>query len=171
MNILAIDVGGTHVKVLLSGETTPRKFESGRTLTAKKMVERVKEIADGWNYDAVSIGYPGPVLRNRPVLEPHNLGKGWVGFDYARAFGKPVMLINDAAMQALGSYKKGKMLFLSLGTGLRTALVVGGIVEPMELATCLIRRQPSKTTSGFAAWKNAVKRNGVVMLPTSCSVL
>jgi polyphosphate glucokinase len=145
MNILAIDVGGTHVKVLLSGETTPRKFESGPTLTAKKMVERVNEIADGWNYDAVSTGYPGPVLRNRPVLEPHNLGKGWVGFDYARAFGKPVKLINDAAMQALGSYKRGKMLFL--------------------------RRQPSKTTSGFAAWKNAVKRNGVVMLPTSCSVL
>jgi polyphosphate glucokinase len=145
MNILAIDVGGTHVKVLLSGETTPRKFESGPTLTAKKMVERVKEIADGWNYDAVSIDYPGPVLRNRPVLEPHNLGKGWVGLDYARAFGKPVKLINDVAMQALGTYKRGKMLFL--------------------------RRQPSKTTSGFAAWKNAVKRNGVVMLPTSCSLL
>jgi polyphosphate glucokinase len=133
MKILAIDVGGTHVKVLLSGETTPRKFESGPTLTAKKMVEGVKQITNGWNYDAVSIGYPGPVLRNRPVLEPHNLGKGWVGFDYARAFGKPVKLINDAAMQALGSYKKGKMLFLGLGTGLGTALVVDGIVEPMEL--------------------------------------
>jgi polyphosphate glucokinase len=133
MKILVIDVGGSHVKVLLSGETTPRKFESGPTLTAKKMVEGVKKITNGWNYDVVSIGYPGPVLRNRPVLEPHNLGTGWVGFDYARAFGKPVKLINDAAMQALGSYKKGKMLFLGLGTGLGTALVVDGILEPMEL--------------------------------------
>jgi polyphosphate glucokinase len=133
MKILAIDVGGTHVKVLLSGEATSRKFESGPTLTAKKMVAGVKEIAKDWNYDSVSIGYPGPVLRNRPIAEPHNLGKGWVGFDYVRAFGKPVRLINDAAMQALGSYKKGKMLFLGLGTGLGTCMVVDGIVEPMEL--------------------------------------
>jgi polyphosphate glucokinase len=133
MKILAIDVGGTHVKVLLSGEATPRKFESGPTLTPKKMVKGVKEIAKEWNYDRVSIGYPGPVLRNRPIAEPHNLGKGWVGFDYVRAFGKPVKLINDAAMQALGSYKKGKMLFLGLGTGLGTCMVVDGIAEPMEL--------------------------------------
>jgi polyphosphate glucokinase len=133
MKILTIDVGGTHVKVLLSGEATPRKFESGATLTAKKMVAGVKEIAKDWNYDVVSIGYPGPVLRNRPIAEPHNLGKGWVGFDYVRAFAKPVKLINDAAMQALGSYKRGKMLFLGLGTGLGTCMVVDGIVEPMEL--------------------------------------
>jgi len=133
MKILIIDVGGTHVKVLLSGEATPRKFESGPTLTAKKMVAGVKETAKDWNYDVVSIGYPGPVLRNRPIAEPRNLGKGWVGFDYVRAFGKPVKLINDAAMQALGSYKKGKMLFLGLGTGLGTCMVVDGIVEPMEL--------------------------------------
>jgi polyphosphate glucokinase len=133
MKILAIDVGGTHVKVLLSGEAIPRKFESGPTLTAKKLVAGVKEIAKDWNYDVVSIGYPGPVLRNRPIAEPHNLGKGWVGFDYVRAFGKPVKLINDAAMQALGSHKRGKMLFLGLGTGLGTCMVVDGIVEPMEL--------------------------------------
>lgn len=133
MKILAIDVGGTHVKVLLSGEEIPRKFESGPSLTAKKMVVGVKAITKDWKYDVVSLGYPGPVLQNRPVLEPHNLGGGWVGFDYRRAFGKPVKIINDAAMQALGSYKKGKMLFLGLGTGLGTCMVVDGIVEPMEL--------------------------------------
>lgn len=133
MKILAIDVGGTHVKALVSGEETPRKFESGPTLTAKKMVDGVKEITKDWNYDVISIGYPAPVIRNRPVLEPFNMAKGWVKFDYQKAFGKPVKIINDAAMQALGSYKKGKMLFLGLGTGLGTALVVDGIVEPMEL--------------------------------------
>ena len=163
MKILAIDVGGTHVKVLLSGEATSRKFESGPTLTAKKMVAGVKEIAKDWNYDSVSIGYPGPVLRNRPIAEPHNLGKGWVGFDYVRAFGKPVRLINDAAMQALGSYKKGKMLFLGLGTGLGTCMVVDGIVEPMELGHLPIRRQLTRTMLGYAVWKNAEKRNGAVM--------
>jgi len=133
MKILAIDIGGTHVKVLLSGEATPRKFESGPKLTAKQMVAGVKEITKDWKYEAVSIGFPGPVLRGKPVVEPHNLGKGWVGFDYERAFGCPVKMMNDAAMQALGSYKKGKMLFLGLGTGLGTSLVVDGIVEPMEL--------------------------------------
>jgi len=133
MKILAIDVGGTHVKVLLSGEEIPRKFESGPSLTAKKMVLGVKAITKDWNYDVVSLGYPGPVLRSRPVLEPHNLAGGWVGFDYQRAFGKPVKILNDAAMQALGSYKKGKMLFLGLGTGLGTCMVIDGIVEPMEL--------------------------------------
>jgi len=131
MKILTIDIGGTHVKVLLSGEEIPRKFESGPSLTAKKMVVGVKAITKDWNYDVVSLGYSGPVLRSRPV--PHNLGGGWVGFDYQRAFGKPVKIINDAAMQALGSYKKGKMLFLGLGTGLGTCMVVDGIVEPMEL--------------------------------------
>jgi len=133
MKILAIDIGGTHVKVLLSGEEIPRKFESGPSLTAKKMVVGVKVITRDWNYDVVSLGYPGPVLQSRPVLEPHNLAGGWVGFDYQRAFGKPVKILNDAAMQALGSYKKGKMLFLGLGTGLGTCMVVDGMVEPMEL--------------------------------------
>ena len=133
MKILAIDIGGTHVKVLLSGEEIPRKFESGPSLTAKKMVVGVKVITRDWNYDVVSLGYPGPVLQSRPVSEPHNQAGGWVGFDYQRAFGKPVKILNDAAMQALGSYKKGKMLFLGLGTGLGTCMVTDGIVEPMEL--------------------------------------
>jgi polyphosphate glucokinase len=133
MNVLAIDVGGTHVKVLLSGEDMPRKFESGPDLTPAEMVTGVKEITRDWKYEAVSIGYPGPVLRNQPLVEPHNLGRGWVGFHFDRAFGCPVKMINDAAMQALGSYKKGRMLFLGLGTGLGTALVVDGHVEPMEL--------------------------------------
>jgi len=134
MKVLVIDVGGTNVKVLVSGEDTPRKFESGPDLTPDEMVERVKETTKDWKYDAVSIGYPGPVLRNRPIMEPHNLGKGWVGFKFERAFGCPVKVLNDAAMQALGSYRKGRMLFLGLGTGLGTAFVVDGIVEPMELA-------------------------------------
>ena len=133
MRVLAIDVGGTHVKVLLSGEDTPRRFDSGPKFTAEEMVAGVKKITPDWKYDAVSIGYPGPVVRNRPVLDPHNLGKGWVGFPFERAFGCPVKVINDAVMQALGSYKKGRMLFLGLGTGLGTALVVDGHVEPMEL--------------------------------------
>ena len=133
MKVLAIDVGGTHVKVLLSGEDTPRKFDSGPKLTPEQMVKGVKESTKDWKYDAVSIGYPGPVLRNRPLVEPHNLGRGWVGYHYDHAFGCPIKIVNDAAMQALGSYKKGRMLFLGLGTGLGTAMVVDGIVEPMEL--------------------------------------
>src|SRR5271155_2906632 len=133
MNVLAVDVGGTHVKVLLTGEGEPRKFSSGPALTAKEMVEGVKKVTGDWKYDAVSIGFPGPVLRNRPVAEPHNLGSGWVGFNFEAAFARPVKLINDAAMQALGSYKGGKMLFLGLGTGLGSTLIADGIVEPMEL--------------------------------------
>jgi polyphosphate glucokinase len=133
MKVLAIDVGGTHVKVLLSGEETPRKFESGPKMTASEMVKGVKEITKDWKYDAIAMGYPAPVVRNRPVLDPFNMGKGWVGFPYERAFGCPIKIVNDAAMQALGSYKKGRMLFIGLGTGLGTALVVDGHVEPMEL--------------------------------------
>jgi polyphosphate glucokinase len=133
MNVLAVDVGGTHVKVLVSGQSEARKFDSGATLDPKRMVVGVQKIADGWSYDALSIGYPGPVLHNRPVAEPHNLGRGWVGFDFKTAFARPVKLINDAAMQALGSYKGGKMLFLGLGTGLGSTLIVDGNVEPMEL--------------------------------------
>ena len=133
MKILAIDVGGTHIKVLASGEHEPRKFASGPAMTAKQMVAGVKKITADLKYDVVSIGFPGPVLRNRPIAEPCNLGRGWVGFNFKSAFGCPVKLVNDAAMQALGSYRRGKMLFLGLGTGLGTALVVDGIVEPMEL--------------------------------------
>jgi polyphosphate glucokinase len=133
MNVLVVDVGGTHVKILASGQKERREFPSGPAMTAEQMVRGVKELAGDWKYDAVSIGYPGPVLHGRPVAEPHNLGSGWVGFDYRTAFGCPVKVINDAAMQALGSYKRGKMLFLGLGTGLGTAMIVDGIIEPMEL--------------------------------------
>src|SRR5215813_4934232 len=133
MRVLVVDVGGTHVKVLVTGEKAHREFSSGPTLTAEQMVAGVKAVAAGWTYDAVSIGYPGPVLNGRPLAEPHNLGPGWVGFDYGKAFGCPVRVVNDAAMQALGSYCGGKMLFLGLGTGLGSTMIVDGIVEPMEL--------------------------------------
>jgi polyphosphate glucokinase len=133
MKVLVVDVGGTHVKVLASGQNEPRKFDSGPDLVPRRMVSEVKKITRGWEYDAVSIGYPGPVLHNRPVAEPHNLGSGWVGFHFETAFRHPVKLINDAAMQAFGSYKGGKMLFLGLGTGLGSTMIVNGIIEPMEL--------------------------------------
>jgi polyphosphate glucokinase len=133
MNVLVIDVGGSHVKVLATGRSEPRRFESGPSLGPRRFVSEVKKITSDWTYDAVSIGYPGPVLRGLPVSEPHNLGSGWVGFKFQAAFGRQVKLINDAAMQALGSYKKGKMLFLGFGTGLGSAMVVDGMVEPMEL--------------------------------------
>jgi len=134
MKVLVVDIGGTHVKILATGQSAPREFASGSKLTAKAMVSRVKRLAGKWRYGAVSIGYPGPVLRNRPVAEPHNLGRGWVGFDFEAAFRRPVKVVNDAAMQALGSYKRGKMLFLGLGTGLGSAMIVDGVLEPMELA-------------------------------------
>jgi polyphosphate glucokinase len=134
MIILVIDIGGTHVKLLASGQTEMRRFNSSLSLTPSKMVSGVLELAKDWKFEAISIGYPGPVLHGKPVAEPHNLGKGWLGFDYAKAFGKPVRIINDAAMQALGGYETGKMLFLGLGTGLGTAMIVDGIIEPMELA-------------------------------------
>jgi polyphosphate glucokinase len=133
MNVLVIDIGGTHVKVLATGQDAHREFDSGPTLTPKRMVSGVRKLVADWKYDVISIGYPGPVLRNRPVSEPWNLGKGWAGFDFKAAFKRPVKVVNDAAMQALGSYKGGKMLFLGLGTGLGSAMVVDGIVEPMEL--------------------------------------
>ena len=133
-NVLVIDVGGSSVKFLATGQTKARSFPSGPTLTAKQMVSRVKKLAADWTYDVVSIGYPGPVLAGRPIAEPRNLGRGWVGFDFARAFGRPVKVINDAAMQALGSYQGGRMLFLGLGTGLGTTMSVEGIVAPMELS-------------------------------------
>jgi predicted NBD/HSP70 family sugar kinase len=133
-NVLVIDVGGTHVKVGSTDHQDLVKIESGPTMTPTMMVDAVKKAADGWKYDAVAIGYPGPVLHGSPVAEPHNLGMGWVGFDFKQAFDKPVKLVNDAAMQALGSYEGGRMLFLGLGTGLGSAMVVDGMLEPMELA-------------------------------------
>ena len=134
MNVLVIDIGGNNVKILATGQNESRKFPSGPTLTPKQMVAGVKKLARDWKYDAVSIGYPGMVVRNRLLAEPHNLGRGWMGFDFEAAFKRPVKVVNDAAMQALGSYKGGKMLFLGLGTGLGSAMIVDGIIEPMELA-------------------------------------
>jgi predicted NBD/HSP70 family sugar kinase len=134
MKILVIDVGGTHVKVHRPGHKEPVKIPSGMKMTAKKMVADVKKVSAGWKYSAVSIGYPGAVVHGRPVSEPYHLGSGWVGFDFTRAFGHRVKMVNDAAMQALGSYEGGRMLFLGLGTGLGSALIVDGVLEPMELA-------------------------------------
>ena len=133
-NVLVIDVGGTHIKVGGTSHPDVVKIESSPTMTPVVMVAAVKKATAEWKYDAVAIGYPGPVLHGLPVAEPHNLGVGWVGFDFSKAFGKPVKLVNDAAMQALGSYEGGRMLFLGLGTGLGAALIVDGVLEPMELA-------------------------------------
>lgn len=134
MNVLVIDVGGSNIKCLAARQQVPQKFKSGPTMTAEQMVAGVLQAAQGWEFDAVSIGYPGPVLCNRPVAEPHNLAPGWIDFDYEAAFGCPVKMINDAAMQALGSYEQGTLLFLGLGTGLGSAMIVEGVVVPMELA-------------------------------------
>jgi len=140
LSILVVDVGGTNVKMLTPGRKHPLRIPSGPKMTAKEMVEAVRRETADWKYSAVSIGYPWPVRRNRPALEPHNLGRGWVRFDYAKAFGRPVRIINDAAMQALGSYRGGRMLFLGLGAGLGSALVVDGVLQPMELAHLPYRR-------------------------------
>jgi polyphosphate glucokinase len=134
VKVLVIDVGGTHIKLLATGRKTRVEIPSGLAMTAAKMVRDVRKATTGWDYSAVSIGYPGPVVHNQPICEPHNLGRGWLGFDFRKAFGRPVRLINDAAMQALGSYEGGRMLFLGLGTGLGSAMIVDGILEPMELA-------------------------------------
>ena len=132
--VLVVDIGGTNVKILATGQTERRKVPSGASLTPQRMVADVKKLAADWQYDAVSIGYPGKVVRGKIISEPHNLAKGWVGFDFGSAFGRPVKVINDAAMQALGSHKTGTMLFLGLGTGLGSALIVDGTIVPMELA-------------------------------------
>jgi len=134
MRVLVIDIGGTHVKVYSTGRREPLKIDSGPAMTPKELVNAVKARTSGWKYDVISIGYPGPVVHGKPLSEPANLGKGWLGFDFEKAFGRPVKIINDAAMQALGSYRGGHMLFLGLGTGLGSALVVDGVLEPMELA-------------------------------------
>jgi polyphosphate glucokinase len=132
--ILVIDVGGTHVKMLATGQKQPVNIVSGPEMTARKMVKQVRKVTAGWDYSAVSIGYPGPVIHGHPLCEPHNLGGGWVGFDFKKAFGRPVKILNDAAMQALGIYKGGRMLFLGLGTGLGSAMIVDATLEPMEIA-------------------------------------
>jgi len=132
--VLAIDVGGTHVKLLMTGQKEPIKFVSGPRMTAKRMVAEVKRAIHGWKFDCISIGYPGPIINGHPLREPHNLGGGWMSINFHKAFGHPVKVINDASMQALGSYEGGKMLFLGLGTGLGSAMISDGILEPMELA-------------------------------------
>ena len=165
MNVLVVDVGGTHVKILATGEKQSREFPSGPELTPKQMVAGVRKLAGDWKYNAVSVAYPGVVIGNRPFAEPYNLGKGWAGFDFGSAFRRPVKVINDAAMQALGSYKHGKMLFLGLGTGLGTAMVVNGVVQPMELGHLPYRKRTFEDYVGVAGrkrlgqkkWEQAVK--------------
>ena len=132
--ILVVDVGGTHVKLLATGQKQEREIASGPRMTAAEMVRKAKNATKDWEYDVISIGYPGPVIHDRPLQEPHNLGPGWVKFDFEKVFGRPVKIMNDAAMQALGSYKRGRMLFLGLGTGLGSAMIVDGVLAPMELA-------------------------------------
>jgi polyphosphate glucokinase len=132
--VLVIDIGGSHVKMRVYGRREMRQFESGPDLTPRQMVSHVGELTGDWTYEAVSLGYPGVVLHGKVVAEPHNLGPGWVGFDFRKAFGRPIHVLNDAAMQAVGSYEGGRMLFLGLGTGLGSAMIVDGVVAPMELA-------------------------------------
>jgi polyphosphate glucokinase len=158
VNLLVVDVGGTHVKILATGQKQSREFLSGSTLTAKQMVAGVKKLAEDWKYNAVSIGYPGPVIRNRPLVEPYNLGRGWAGFDFEAAFKRPVKVVNDAAMQALGSYKRGKMLFLGLGTGLGSAMIVDGIVEPMELGHLPYKRRTFEDYVGVRGYDRLGKK-------------
>ena len=132
--VLVVDVGGTHVKMLASGESTPRKFDSGPKMSAAKMVKLVKAATRDWHYDRVTVGLPRPIVNGHPLREPHNLAGGWMNFNFSKAFGLPLKIVNDAAMQALGSYQGGSMLFLGLGTGLGSAMIVDGVTEPMELA-------------------------------------
>ena len=150
-SVLAIDVGGSHVKVLLEGETESRRVDSGPQLSPKKMVAAAKQLADGWSFDHVSVGIPAPVHGGKIVSDPVNLGSGWVGYDFNEAFGAPTRVVNDAAMQALGSYEDGTMLFLGLGTGLGSALVGSGIVQPMELGHLPYRKATFEDYVGEAA--------------------
>jgi len=159
MKILVIDVGGTHVKVLATGQDTDHQLESDLTLTPARMVSDVMKLTATWKYDVVSIGYPGPVRDNRPMVEPWNLGKGWLDFDFAAAFKRPVKIINDAAMQALGSYQGGKMLFLGLGTGLGSALIVDGIIEPMELGHLPYKKSTFEDYVGIRGLQKYGKQN------------
>jgi polyphosphate glucokinase len=158
MNVLAIDIGGTHVKILDSAEKEARKFPSGPRMTPRMMVAGVKRLAADWTFDVISVGYPGPVLHNRPVTEPYNLAPGWTVFDFRRAFKRPLRFMNDAAMQALGSYRGGKLLFLGLGTGLGTAMIVDGIVEPMELAHLPYRKATYEDYIGLRGLKRHGRR-------------
>ena len=164
MKILVIDIGGTHVKVLATGHRKFVEFPSGPKMTPAKMVAAVRAATEGWKYDVVSIGYPGAVVHGRPISEPHHLGSGWVGFNFKKAFGRPVKIVNDAAMQALGSYQGGRMLFLGLGTGLGSALIVDNVWNRWNWRTCLIGKAVSyEDYVGQAGLDGWGKRNGVTM--------
>ena len=164
MDVLTVDVGGSRVKALASNEQERRRFDSGPKLTPQEMVEGVLDVTAGWSWDVVSVGIPTPVRGGMPIAEPVNLGEGWVGFDYEQAFGKPTKLVNDAAMQALGSYQGGRMLFLGLGTGLGSALIVDGVLEPLELGHLPYRKKTFEdyvsaralAKRGKEKWKHAV---------------
>ena len=158
LRILVIDIGGAHVKLGLSMPRLRRAFGSGSKMTATQMVAKIKELTSGWTYQVISIGYPGPVAGNRPIAEPHNLGSGWAGFDFAKVFRRPVKVVNDAVMQALGSYHGGRMLFLGLGTGLGTAMIIDGVVEPMELAH--LRYKKGKTFEDYLG-SRGLRRSGL----------
>jgi polyphosphate glucokinase len=132
--VLVVDIGGTHVKMYSSEHRTRVRIDSGPWMTPARMVNDIRHAVDGWQYDVVSLGYPGPVMRGKPLREPAHLGRGWVRFDFRKGFGRPVRIVNDAAMQALGSYRGGRMLFLGLGTGLGTAMIVDDTLLAMELA-------------------------------------
>lgn len=154
--VLAIDIGGSHVKVMTSDRNEERRAESGPRMSAANMVAAVRKMVRGWKFDVVSIGYPGPVLHDRPLMEPANLGPHWVGFDFRRAFGVPVRVINDALMQAIGSYEGGRMLFLGLGTGLGAAMIVDNAAQPMELAHLPYRN--GKSFEDFVGERGLEKR-------------
>jgi predicted NBD/HSP70 family sugar kinase len=175
--VLVVDVGGSHVKALLNGNDERRRFESDRKLTPKQMVEGVLERTTDWAYVGVTVGVPAPVADGRVVRDPYNLGKGWVGFDFEQAFGTPTKVINDAAMQALGSYEGGRMLFLGLGTGLGTTLILDGVIAPLELGHLPFRKRTFEDYVGEAAlermgdkrWRKAtletIERLSAAMLP------
>jgi polyphosphate glucokinase len=165
VHVLVVDVGGSNVKLRNSADQRTARFKSGKKLTAGKMAKEVRKLTADWDYDVVSIGFPGPVVHGKPVLNPQNLGGGWIGFDFKKAFGQPVKLINDAAMQALGSYEGGRMLFLGLGTGLGSTLIVDDVVVPLELSEIRYSRGRSLEDVlgkrglkkiGRTRWENAV---------------
>jgi polyphosphate glucokinase len=153
MKILVIDIGGTNVKMLASGQDVPRKFPSGKEMTPPQMVHGVLDATRDWEYEALTVGFPGPVLCGQPMTEPVNLGRGWMGFDFQAAFHLPVKVINDAAMQALGSYQGGKMLFLGLGTGLGAAVIMDDVLEPLELGRFHYKKRTLEHYVGNAARK------------------
>ena len=161
MKTLVIDIGGNNVKILATGETEPRKFPSGPTMTPAQMVAGVKKLASVWKYDRISIGYPGVIVQGEIIVEPHNLAPKWVAFDFEKAFGCPVKLLNDAAMQALGNYNKGILLFLGLGTGLGSALIVNGHVVPMELGHLPYKKGTYESYVGILGLEKSGKKKWI----------